>query len=119
TAAPKKPAPQPDPAGVLTFACGHRLPVKSFEGLACPQCLAAGRKRRNQERARQRGSPQHRLPDRSAFLVEYDAAVEAWSGTFEVPGAGSFSGSCRAVFGLLQLLDDKYRASAAGRGEGD
>jgi hypothetical protein len=107
----KQPAARPADKPTVTFRCGHALPLKSFQAGDCPKCQRQARSRKHQRRQ----SGRCRLPHDATFLVTYDAPAECWSGTLEVPGVGSFSGTSRAVFHLLQLLDDQYRTATAGK----
>ena len=66
----------------------------------------AGEKRRkNPPQAR------HRLPDGSTFFVTYNAESESWTGTLTVTGENghTLTAMSRGVFGLLSILDSKYR----------
>jgi hypothetical protein len=114
---PTKP-PAPDKPSV-TYACGHTFGLAHLAGRACPGCVNKHRRQKNRERAEARLpglSQRGRLPDAASFLVTFDAPAGCWSGTLEVPGVGSFTGSSRGVFHLLQLLDDKYRTAATPQG---
>jgi hypothetical protein len=55
-----------------------------------------------------------RLPDRSRFEVQFDAATETWSGTLTISvdgGARTFTAAASGVFTLLSKLDELYRAT--------
>jgi hypothetical protein len=56
-----------------------------------------------------------RLPDGSRFEVQYDASTAKWNGTLTVPVPGgkpaTFTGSRSALFKLLSILDEQYRAT--------
>jgi hypothetical protein len=95
---------------IITYLCGHKVGVHNLHGQPCPSC---SRKRRAEGRARREEARQGagRLPDASAFLLEYDAAAQQWSGTLTV-GALSFEAKAPAVFRLLQVLDRMYRQQA-------
>jgi hypothetical protein len=49
-----------------------------------------------------------RLPDKSRFLVEYNANTQTWTGTLNVEGM-NFTDTSGAVFHLLHKLDKQYR----------
>jgi hypothetical protein len=113
----KKPSDKPlTDRPLVTYTCGHKIGLAHLAGRACPECVNKARRQKNRERALARRPQLHgRLPDGSSFLLTYDAAAECWGGTLEVSGVGSFSGRAVAVFGLLKLLDEKYRAAVAGK----
>jgi hypothetical protein len=101
-------------------------------GRVCKACRAQ-REREEQEAAAQRRAerakneagqalqrrkpprrPLGRLPDRSRFEVQFDAAAASWSGTLTVPGDGealTFTATTSGVFTLLSKLDQLYRAT--------
>ena len=49
-----------------------------------------------------------RLPDKSRFLLEYDATAQTWTGTLNSEGM-NFNATAKAVFHLLYKLDKQYR----------
>jgi hypothetical protein len=81
---------------------------------AASQAAAAAKVPRGPRAERlDRALADRRLPNGAAFYVVYDAATESWSGCLGVNNT-TVSGSASGVFGLLQLLDRRYRAACAG-----
>ena len=65
-----------------------------------------------------RGPAPSRLPDGSRFDVHYDAQLESWSGTLQVPGHPQVRLEWRTLFGLISKLDARHRAKAKAGTEG-
>jgi hypothetical protein len=125
------PAPKPKrkPAPELSFACGHARKAAKVLGQPCPACRdkarsdakkvakGARKARRAARPPRESAAPADgkapgRLPHGSEFVVGYDAAGPAWSGTLTVPrgdGRLVFMAGCSGVVKLLRALDGLYR----------
>lgn len=137
----KQPQPQPNASAVrpakpkptvigteqVRARCSHLMAFEIFardpfreerrtnhEGRDCKDCAAA-RIKAEQEAAilrRKQKKIRERLPDRSAFHVEYDATTVRWRGTLNTLVNGKpevFSAEASAVFQLLRKLDNAYR----------
>ena len=101
--------------GRLCKAC--RAQREQEEQQAAAQRRAERAKNQAGQEPKARPGPKRqagRLPDRSRFEVQFDAAAEAWSGTLTMPGDGealTFSATASGVFTLLSKLDQLYRAT--------
>jgi hypothetical protein len=88
-ATPKRPKRRPKPecaAEVVTQSCGHKIGVKHLQVTPCSACLLAARQMKRTRRGGQgRKLRDNRLPQSSAFTVQYDAVAVAWTGTLTVP----------------------------------
>lgn len=119
-----KPSKAPKPP-VLHAPCGHTT-KKGLPEELCGPCRSkaeheAAVKRRAEE-AKKPALPKAkkldkamadkgRLPDKSTFILAYNAEKQEWSGVLNVPGMASFDATKSGVFGLLQKLDWMYRLS--------
>lgn len=120
---------QPKPAtprATIRYACGHDGPQGP-----CPLCRGriskAKREAKDAKRVKQEAERKERharreaagvrhcqrLPHRSTFDVEYNAAKQLWTGTMTIPqeggGVKTISGEKGKLFGLLASLDLRYR----------
>lgn len=115
----------------LSAKCGHFTVFELFakdpyreqrranhQARDCKDCIAT-RVSAEQEAAearREQRKLKDRLPDQSAFHVEFDANAVRWRGTLSTivdDKPEVFTGEAPAVFRLLRKLDDAYRKRSA------
>lgn len=92
-------------------------------GKAAKAAPAAAKPKKPPRRStKTRDAAQGRLPDKSVFLVAYDAATRTWAGKLSMPGAAGdareFHGQASGVFTLLAKLDQQYRSAEKADAEG-
>lgn len=91
-------------------------------GKAAKAAPAPNPKKSPRRSTKVRDAAHGRLPDKSVFLVAYDAATGTWSGKLSMPGSGGdareFRGQAGGVFTLLAKLDAQYRSAEKADAEG-
>lgn len=112
-------ADKPKKLPTYKHTCGHRVNLEKMVGRGCPQCRAKASSEKRTAAKKDPPTPKPvkgRLPDRSTFRVEYDAATQTWSGLLLIhtpTGVRKLSGTKSGVFRLLAHLDDEYRKSCS------